>query len=81
MRNKPKPGTRVRLTGEFLRSTGQYAGAEGRTLFVVADCGCGLCATGPFVAVNSRSAWWQGGAERHLHYGNLEAAPAGWRGA
>lgn len=32
-----QPGTRVRLSGKFLRSTGQLAGGEGRKVWAVLD--------------------------------------------
>lgn len=45
MRTRPEPGTRVRLTGAFLRSTGQVAGDEGRRRWVVQACDCAGCRT------------------------------------
>ena len=43
-------GDRVRLTGAFLRSTGQIAGGEGRSVWTVqAHPGCRLCADNRFV--------------------------------
>lgn len=36
-------GTRIRLTGKFLRSTGQMTGGEGQSIWVVRECTCGLC--------------------------------------
>ncbi len=35
-----QPGTRVRLSGKFLRSTGQIAGGEGSKVWVVMDAPC-----------------------------------------
>ena len=47
------PGDKVRLTGAFLRSTGQYAGGEGHSVWIVqAHPGCRMCATGDFVLTN-----------------------------
>ena len=36
-----EPGTRVRLTGRFLKSTGQQAGDEGSKVWTVRACKCG----------------------------------------
>lgn len=36
-------GTRIRLTGKFLRSTGQLTGGEGRSVWVVRECPCDMC--------------------------------------
>lgn len=77
------PGDRVRLTGEFLRNTGQLVGGEGHSRWIVLACDCGLCKTGDFVCTNQRrssadmftaeeiagdpSLGW-----RHINVGNLE---------
>jgi hypothetical protein len=37
------PGTRVRLTGIFLRNTGQMAGGEGSSRWTIVQCDCRLC--------------------------------------
>lgn len=42
-------GTRIQLTGQFLRSTGQIAGGEGQSTWVVQECACALCLMGDFV--------------------------------
>ena len=42
----PAPGTRVRLTGSFLKSTGQQRGREGSKVFTV------IGTSGDFVQVN-----------------------------
>ncbi len=42
-------GDRVRLTGAFLRSTGQIAGGEGQSVWTVQPCRCGLCSDGRFI--------------------------------
>ena len=52
---KPKRfnvGDRVRLTGEFLRNTGQFTGAPGTSRWLIVDCKCDACVHGDFVAVN-----------------------------
>jgi len=68
------PGTRVRLTGAFLRSTGQVAGPEGSSIWTIVACDCVLCAdrmTGwRFVAVDEDGFE---GALRHINAANLEA--------
>lgn len=47
----PPPGTRVQLTGYFLACTGQYAGSDGASRWLVQECACALCRDG-FCAVN-----------------------------
>ena len=42
-------GSKVRFTGKFLRSTGQYTGSEGKARFIVQECDCGLCKLGNHV--------------------------------
>jgi hypothetical protein len=42
-------GDEVRLTGAFLKSTGQQTGVEGRLTWIVQACPCRLCADGRFV--------------------------------
>lgn len=42
-------GDRVRLTGAFLRSTGQIAGGEGLSKWTVQACPCRSCAGGRLV--------------------------------
>lgn len=72
MRNKPEPGTRVRLTGDFLRSTGQQAGGEGQSKWTVAACDCRLCTqSGPFLAVDEPH-YDTPNRNRHFNYHNLE---------
>jgi hypothetical protein len=73
-RPRPKPGTRVRLTGQFLRNTGQMAGGEGGKVWVVQECSCGLCQSGRFVSVDE-PAWVDPGEDyrlRHIAHLNLE---------
>ena len=43
LRRKPAAGTTVRLTGSFLRSTGQVAGGEGGKRWTVVECPCRSC--------------------------------------
>ena len=68
------PGTRVRLTGTFLRSTGQLAGGEGASKWTIVACDCALCADRTpgwrFVAVDEPG--FDGG-QRHFNAANLEA--------
>lgn len=49
------PGVRVKLSGRFLRSTGQLAGGEGQSIWTVQDCPCSLCASGRYVAVDEQN--------------------------
>jgi hypothetical protein len=70
----PPIGARVRLTGAFLRSTGQIAGDEGQKVWRVLACACVLCAGGRFVAVDEPSVYAEPGEprQRHIAAGNLE---------
>ncbi len=76
MRTKPTPGTRVRMTGEFLRITGQQRGAEGLSQWTVRECSCGLCKLGRHVAVDecqrANPALDPDASWRHICFGNLE---------
>lgn len=65
------PGDTVRMTGEFLRNTGQVAGGEGQSRWTVVPCDCGLCKTGRFIATNEPS-FDQPDRPRHINTGNLE---------
>jgi hypothetical protein len=42
-------GDKVRLTGDFLRSTGQFAGGDGMAVWTVQACPCSLCREGRFI--------------------------------
>jgi hypothetical protein len=64
-------GDKVRLTGEFLRNTGQIAGSEGQSTWLVVECPCGLCADGRFVATNQPS-YDDPSRPRHFNAANLE---------
>ena len=48
----PPAGTKVRLTGIFLRNTGQRVGGEGPQRWLTVACDCPSCKSGDFVAVN-----------------------------
>ena len=61
LKESPPIGTRVRLTGYFLKCTGQVVGGEGRKVWRIAKCSpdCVLCA-GPkalAVAVDEPKDW------------------------
>ncbi len=45
--SEPKftPGASVRLTGKFLRNTGNYTGSDSRSKWLVEACDCGLCSS------------------------------------
>lgn len=45
-------GDRVRLTGRFLRSTGQFTGPEGQSRWIVQACPCALCKSGDYPHLN-----------------------------
>ena len=63
-------GSRVRLTGAFLRSTGQYTGPEPQSVWTVQECSCGLCRDGRFVATDETS--YDGEGQRHIAAANLQ---------
>jgi hypothetical protein len=74
-----EPGARVRLTGAFLRSTGQIAGGEGQKVWTVRECGCRLCANGRFVLTDEISGSYdytpeEIAADPHLRYRHINAA-------
>jgi len=69
MAMKFSPGDRVQMTGEFLRNTGQIAGGEGFSVWVVRECECGLCETGRFISTDERNYLDDG--QRHINVGNL----------
>ena len=85
---RPAPGTRVRLTGYFLKNTGQQAGGEGQSVWQIAPCECRSCDDWegpncmPLVAVNEVVA--RSGEEprwRHIAAYNLEVVGAPPRAA
>lgn len=51
-KNYHVPGATVRLTGTFLRNTGQIVGGEGHLTWQIVACDCGMCRGGHHVAVN-----------------------------
>jgi hypothetical protein len=75
-RGRPLPpvGARIRLTGEFLRNTGQIAGGEGGGVWKRVACACDLCQSGRFVAVDEKSVYAEPGEprNRHIAAGNVE---------
>jgi len=77
----------VRLTGVFLRDTGQIAGGEGQNVWQVAECSCSLCSEWegpnamPLVAVNERGGGPRQVAWRHIAAVNLEVLGAPPRAA
>ena len=73
MKTKPEPGTRVRLTGKFLRNTGQHTGSEGQSRWTVTGCACGLCKNGRHVATDEPGYYFsEDGLMRHFDYTNLQ---------
>lgn len=49
------PGAKVRLSGKFLKNTGQRVGGEGQSRWTVQECSCSLGKDGRFVAVDQKS--------------------------
>lgn len=49
------PGTKVKLTGTFLKNTGQRTGGAGLSKWAIVACDCDLCRDGNFVAVNEKA--------------------------
>lgn len=86
MKKVPPVGTKVRLTGYFLKCTGQQRGSEGVSRWTVTACTCGLCASGRFVATDEpkdtsvgyedQTPEWRANAKRHIAIGNLEIVGA-----
>jgi hypothetical protein len=70
---KFSPGARVRLTGKFLRNTGNFTGPDSRGKWLVQACACSLCSHDParWTAVNERNIDDTG--PRHFATGNLQA--------
>ena len=79
-----KPGDVVRLTGYFLKCTGQVTGSEGSKRWTVRACACELCTGGDFVCTDEeydreyRADMWGDLPEderpkyRHVNRGNLQ---------
>ncbi len=55
MAAKISVGDRIKLTGKFLRSTGQFTGPEGLSKWTVRACECDLCAGGDFVCTDQKA--------------------------
>ncbi len=64
-------GARVRLTGRFLRNTGQIAGGEGNRVWKVVPCACDLCAGKRFVAVDEPAIRYPDEPERPRHIASV----------
>ena len=71
MKTKPSTGTKVKMSGKFLRNTGQYGGREGLSRWLVIECSCGFCAGGRHVAVDEPI---DASAYRHIAFAHLETA-------
>lgn len=71
-------GDRIRLTGAFLKSTGQIAGGEGQAVWTVHACPCRLCAEGRFVLTDQPSTEEytpeEYAREPHLRYRHINTA-------
>lgn len=48
------PGDKIKLTGVFLKNSGQRKGGEGSTVWTVKDCHCPLCTIGAFVCTDAK---------------------------
>jgi hypothetical protein len=68
-RHQLKPGTRIKLTSKFLRSTGQQTGPEGLSRWTVQPCDCSLCRRGGHVATDEAGLY---GGPRHLAISNIQ---------
>ena len=69
MRERPKPGARVRYSDAFRAEVG--LGPDDRNEWTVVECECSLCRSGLFVA--SDEEFGPGGiAVRHLEVAGLE---------
>lgn len=81
LKTAPPAGTKVRLTGYFLKCTGQVTGGEGSkrwTVLAAGDCGFGdmcLCRTGRFVAVDEPLS----DEDRKAAYGDIKSTRADGR--
>jgi hypothetical protein len=47
-------GSKVKLSGKFLKSTGQGRGSAGLSVWTVVACPCTLCKSGRFVATDEQ---------------------------
>jgi hypothetical protein len=76
-----QPGDVVKLTGTFLKNTGQRKGSEGAKKWTVRACDCPLCSRGEFVSTDEKlSSGWFTAEElaadpsllwRHINKGNV----------
>ena len=67
------PGDRVRMSGAFLRNTGQHTGSAGLDRFTVVACECKPCAERRWVATDEMIDNYEGGLmPRHIATVNLE---------
>jgi hypothetical protein len=66
-------GDQVKLTGQFLKTTGQKRGGEGGKKWTVVACDCGLCASRDYIAVDEKSSFAMPDEpqQRHLNAGNV----------
>jgi hypothetical protein len=55
-RAKLNVGDQIKITADFLRSTGQIKGGEGQSRWTVVACLCDYCKSGERVAVNQEAA-------------------------
>ena len=67
-------GDKIKLTADFLRSTGQTKGGEGQSRWTVVECKCGLCRLGGYVATDELSTPEPGELprQRHFNAGNMQ---------
>lgn len=70
MKARLQPGTLFRLTGKFLRSTGQERGGEGMSKWTVQPCTCAPCERGDWVMSDEWDADYD--CFRHFARGNIE---------
>jgi hypothetical protein len=88
LKTKPASGQTVRMTGVFLKSTGQQKGGDGPKRWKVLACACGLCVLGKHVSIDEpyddayRAKMWGDLPEnerpkyRHVAIANLEIVGA-----
>lgn len=62
-------GTRFKLTGTFLRNTGQHTGPSGQSIWTVVACGCSFCQSGRYVASDEANCY--GSGQRHFALANI----------
>lgn len=64
------PGDRFKLTGAFLKKTGQQVGPEGQSVWVAQSCACNGCQRGSFVLSDQES--YDGIGYRHFGTANIQ---------